>query len=137
MKLISILFIVCLIAGCGTTKNTGFMSGQLDGTWIPVKEELGGTSFPAASFALQRLIIDGKNYTFVAESVDKGELTYADGKMDIYGKEGINAGKHFKAIYKYINGELTICYNLSGDAYPDSFETKSNPTLFLAVFKKI
>ena len=78
-----------------------------------------------------------------AESADKGEVTYNNGKMDIYGKEGVNAGKHFTAIYKYENlpaggagGQLTICYNLMGDSYPEAFETKSKPVLFLSVFKK-
>jgi hypothetical protein len=56
--------------------------------------------------------------------------------MDIYGKEGVNAGKHFTAIYKIENGQLTICYNLSGDGYPEAFETNTKPTLFLSVFKK-
>ncbi len=56
--------------------------------------------------------------------------------MDIYGKEGVNAGKHFTAIYKYDNEQLTICYNLSGDSYPKTFETKSKSRLFLSVFKK-
>ena len=56
--------------------------------------------------------------------------------MDIYGKEGINAGKHFTAIYKYQNNQLTICYNLKGDSYPTAFETSAGPTLFLSVFQK-
>ena len=56
--------------------------------------------------------------------------------MDIYGKQGVNAGKHFTAIYKLENELLTICYNLRGDSYPAAFETKGKPTLFLSVFKK-
>lgn len=56
--------------------------------------------------------------------------------MDIYGKEGVNTGKHFAAIYKLNNEKLTICYNLNGDSYPSDFETKSRPALFLSVFKK-
>ena len=75
-------------------------------------------------------------YTFSAESIDKGVVKYRDDKMDIYGKEGVNAGKHFTAIYKYENDQLTICYNLKGDSYPEAFETKSKPLLFLSVFKK-
>ena len=71
-----------------------------------------------------------------AESVDKGILKYKGGQMDIYGKEGVNAGKHFTAIYKMENERLTICYNLKGDVYPSNFETKSAPTFFLSVFKK-
>ncbi|WP_410962819.1 hypothetical protein, partial [Salmonella sp. SAL4446] len=58
------------------------------------------------------------------------------GKMDIYGKDGVNNGKHFTTIYKYQDEQLTICYNLAGDKYPESYETKGKPTYFLAVFKK-
>ena len=72
----------------------------------------------------------------IAESIDKAVVRYGGDKMDIYGKEGINAGKHFTAIYKYENGELTGCYNLAGKSYPEAFETKSKPLLFLSVFKK-
>jgi len=75
-------------------------------------------------------------YTFIAESIDKGVVTYKDDKMDIYGKEGVNAGKHFAAIYKFENDQLTICYNLSGDSYPETFETKGKPKYFLSVFNK-
>ena len=56
--------------------------------------------------------------------------------MDIYGKDGVNAGRHFMAIYKIENGELSVCYNLAGNGYPEAFETTSKPMLFLSVFKK-
>lgn len=83
------------------------------------------------------MVIKDNTYTVTAESVDKGEVKYGDGnKMDIYGKDGVNADKHFTAIYKYENGLLTICYNLAGDVYPESFETRPKTMLFLSVFKK-
>jgi hypothetical protein len=55
--------------------------------------------------------------------------------MDIYGKEGVNTGKHFTAIYKLENNRLTICYNLAGDKYPELFDTKGRKQYFLCVFK--
>ena len=72
----------------------------------------------------------------VAESVDKGVVHAKDGKLDIYGKDGVNAGKHFTAIYKYDKNELTICYNLVGDSYPETFDTKGKQAYFLSVFRK-
>ncbi|HJS54976.1 MAG TPA: hypothetical protein VJ765_10540 [Chitinophagaceae bacterium] len=108
----------------------------LNGTWIPIKQEMGGKELPAVLFEKQKLIISDSAYTFIAESTDKGIVEYKDNKMDIYGKEGVNLGKHFTAIYKLENGLLKVCYNLAGDSYPDIFETKSKPTLFLSVFKK-
>jgi uncharacterized protein (TIGR03067 family) len=119
-----------------STKNTAVKSGKLNGSWVPVKQEIGGTSLPNAAFANQKLIIADSIYTFIAESVDKGILKYSNDKIDIYGREGSNAGKHFTAIYAFENDQLTICYNLKGDSYPVAFDTKSKPTLFLSVFKK-
>lgn len=102
---------------------------------VPIQQEMAGKQWPPAAFEKQKLIVGNNAYTLIAESVDKGDVTYSGGKMDIYGKEGVNAGKHFTAIYKYEKERLTICYNLSGDTYPEAFETKSKPTLFLSVFK--
>src|ERR1700751_1646733 len=111
-------------------------SDKLDGTWSPVQQEIGGKPLPKTVFEKQKLVINDSSYTLTAESVDKGVLKYANGKMDIYGKEGVNTGKHFTAIYKIENGQLTICYNLAGDNYPKTFETKGQPMYFLSVFKK-
>jgi uncharacterized protein (TIGR03067 family) len=105
-------------------------SSVLNGIWIPVNQEISGKSLPTSVFEKQQLTIADSEYTFIAESIDKGQLKYASGKMDIYGKEGVNAGKHFTAIYKYENEQLTICYNLSGDSYPEAFETKADTFSF-------
>src|SRR5450432_859312 len=121
------LLIVC--AGCTTTKKTLKNSNVLNGVWTPVKQEIGGKDLPAVVFEKQKLIVTDTNYTFSAESTDKGILIYKKGQMDIYGKEGVNTGKHFTAIYKLDNDQLTICYNLKGDSYPLAFETKSKPAL--------
>ncbi|HLK31180.1 MAG TPA: TIGR03067 domain-containing protein [Puia sp.] len=133
MKTLSFLMLLFFTFGFTATKN----SDSLNGIWIPVKQEIGGTALPPASFEKQKLVISDSAYTFTAESVDKGVVKYAsDNKMDIYGKDGVNAGKHFTAIYKYKNEQLSICYNLKGDSYPESFDTKGKPMFFLCVFKK-
>ena len=136
MKHLLVLLIICLSIGCTTTKNAKSPVNVLNGTWIPIKQQMGGKELPPVAFEKQKLIILDSNYTFIAESVDKGLVKYDNGKMDIYGKEGVNTGKHFTTIYKYENEQLTVCYNLLGDSYPESFETKSKRTLFLSVYKK-
>ncbi len=108
----------------------------LNGEWTPIKQEIGGKELPAVVFEKQKLIISDSTYTVIAESTDKGVVEYKGNKMDIFSKEGVNAGKHFTAIFKLENGLLTVCYNLAGDSYPETFETKSKPALFLSVFKK-
>ncbi|HZY36596.1 MAG TPA: TIGR03067 domain-containing protein [Mucilaginibacter sp.] len=134
----SITFILVLAAAffVPTAVHAQTRADSLTGSWIPVKEDFGGKPFPKAAFEKQKLIIGDSTYTVVAESVDKGIVKYNGNKMDIYGREGANAGKHFMAIYKLENGELTICYNLKGDSYPDTFDTTGKPSFFVSVFKK-
>ena len=135
----TITFISLLVLSLSYTglKKAVTQTNNLNGTWIPVKQETAGKELPKAVYEKQKLVISDSNYTFTAESVDKGIVRYGKGdKMDIYGREGINTGKHFTAIYKFENEQLTICYNVTGDSYPEAFETKSKPTLFLSVFKK-
>ncbi len=142
MRLIVFISLLILGLGCTSTKNATMKPNKLNGTWVPIKQEMAGATLPTAAFKNQKLIISDSTYTFIAESIDKGVVKYRDDKMDIYGKEGVNKGKHFTALYKYetlTNGEseeLTICYNLSGDNYPETFETKNKPKFFLSVFTK-
>ncbi|MFN8291136.1 MAG: TIGR03067 domain-containing protein [Chitinophagaceae bacterium] len=136
MRLLYLICMLTMIAGCDPANKATAKKEPLNGTWIPVREEIGGKPLPAAAFATQKLVMEGDTYTFTAESVDKGTVTKSGDRMDIYGKEGVNAGKHFMAIYKLENGELTICYNLKGDKYPEAFDSKGSPLYFLCVFKK-
>lgn len=136
MRQMAILLFIYLSLGCTTTKNLNTHSPLLNGTWVPNKQEIGGKQLTAAIFKKQKLIIMDTTYTVIAESIDKGVVRYTENKMDIYGKEGVNTGKHFTAIYKVENDVLTICYNLLGDRYPENFETTGKPLYFLSVFNK-
>lgn len=136
MRYIAILMMIFVTFSCANTKKSLVQSYTLNGSWRPQKEQIGGNDLPTIVFQKQQLIISDSTYTFTAESVDKGTLKYGNGQMDIYGKEGVNKGKHFTAIYKLENEKLTICYNLKGDSYPSAFETTPKSRLFLSVFKK-
>jgi uncharacterized protein (TIGR03067 family) len=131
-----LLSALLLVAVTGFRPVTPPPANELNGSWLPVKQASAGTPIPPAAFEKQSLVMNGNTYVFTAESVDKGEVIYADGKMDIYGKEGVNTGKHFMAIYKLDKNELSICYNLKGDGYPESFDTNGRPLHFLSVYKK-
>lgn len=118
-------------------KSSTMTTNKFDGTWMPIEQEIGGNPLPAVAFKDQKLIISDSTYTVIADNVDKGIVKYTGNKMDIYSEEGVNKGKHFTAIYKYENELLTICYNLQGDSYPETFDTKGKPLFFLSVFKKV
>ena len=136
MRAITFIALLIFSLSCVGPKNATTKPNKLNGTWLPVQQEIGGAPLPKAAFEKQKLIISDSTYTFIAESVDKGVVKYSDNKMDIYGKEGVNSGKHFTAIYKLENEQLTVCYNLTGNSYPETFATKGQPMYFLSVFKK-
>lgn len=118
--------------------NPGGDHANVSGTWVPVKQAMNGHDLPSTAFEKQKLVIGADDtYTMYAESTDKGVIRFKESdKMDIWGRAGVNAGKHFMAIYKYEDGQLTICYNLAGDTYPQSFDTKDKPTFFISTFRK-
>ncbi len=111
-------------------------ASEIDGVWIPIRQELGGTEFPPEGFAKHKLVINDTSFTYLSENTEKGALKFNGHKLDIYGREGINKGRHFATIYKYEKGLLTICYNLQGDSYPETFETEGKSNFFISVFKK-
>jgi uncharacterized protein (TIGR03067 family) len=115
--------------------NTNQSTPDLNGAWVPVKQELNGRNLPVSENS--KLTIDNGKYAFETYgAVDKGDSTYDDGKIDIYSREGVNAGKHFKAIYKLEDDLYTVCYNLAGDSYPTKFDSTLGPMFFLCVFKR-
>ncbi len=133
-----LLFISLLITGlgCSGPKNAAVKPNKLNGTWIPLSQEMGGKQMPKSFYENSKLVILDSTYTLTAESVDKGVVKYHGDKMDIYGREGVNKGKHFTALYKYENAQLTICYNLTGNSYPETFDTKGKPLYFLSIYKR-
>lgn len=134
MKHLMLIVPSFLALGTGWSQNAG-NSKELDGLWQPIKEQVAGSDLNSAGFEKDRLSTNDTVYSYTNQ--DKGAVYYKDGKMDIYGREGINAGKHFMAIYKLDKDQLTVCYNLAGDGYPTAFESASKPTLFLAVFQRV
>lgn len=117
-------------------QRTVAQASLMNGLWVPVRQELGGQQLPAAAFASQELHISDSLYTVIAESMDRGVVKLSGSRMDIYSREGVNAGKQFKAIYRMDREELVICYDLSGTDYPIEFSTANKPQYFMSVYKK-
>lgn len=134
-KILFLLFISLTVA-CASKPLIGTGPKKLNGTWVPVKQELAGNTIAKSFYAKQKLIIKDSTYVVEAESIDKGTISVWKNKIDIYGKEGVNKGRHFTAIYKIENNQLIVCYNLGGIGFPESFETKGKPLYFLSVFEK-
>jgi uncharacterized protein (TIGR03067 family) len=126
-----LLLLAALLTGLVVKGQT-----KLQGTWLPVRQEMGGKVMQPTAYKGQKLIIQDSLYMVIAESVDKGVVKMNGNKLDIYGRDDVNKGKHFTAVYQLKDGELTICYNLAGSAYPEAFTTQGQPLYFLSVFKK-
>lgn len=99
-------------------------------------QEMGGTELPKMAYENSVLKIEGSQYTVQAEQLDKGELIFDGNTIIVKGQEGPNQGCEFKAIYKIENEQLTICYNLAGDTFPEEFETLGKPLYLMSVFER-
>jgi uncharacterized protein (TIGR03067 family) len=113
---------------------------KVEGTWLATKAEISGKEMPKKVTEKLKLTLKKGEYEVVAESTDRGTVTYdtaADPKtMDIKGLEGVNKGKTFLAIYELKDDKLTICYDLSGKSRPTEFKTQPNTQLFLVTYER-
>jgi uncharacterized protein (TIGR03067 family) len=87
---------------------------SLQGTWTPIKAELGGNPVPDAVLKTITLKLDnGKYEASVAGQLDKGTYTLDSANkpngMTVNGTEGPNKGKSFPAIYELSGDTLRSC----------------------------
>jgi uncharacterized protein (TIGR03067 family) len=134
---IVILLALPCVARCDDAKKE---EPKIDGTWQASKAEMAGKEMPKKFYEILKLTLKNGEYEAVAESPDKGTITYdtkADPKtMDIKGVEGPNKGKTFLAIYELKDDTLKICYDLSGESRPTEFKTKKGTKLFMVTYER-
>lgn len=107
-------------------------SPNVDGRWLAVQAELAGQAFPDGVTKTFLLIIRDGDYEM---QNDHGTVKLLDdGRMEVSGAVGPNAGKTYKAIYKLKQDELMICYDLSGKDFPEAFATQPDTKLFLVKY---
>ncbi len=134
---VSILLTLPAYARCNDAKKD---EPKIDGTWLAKSAEISGKKLPKKAVQAIKLTLKKGEYEVVAESPDKGTVTYdasADPKtMDIKGVEGPNKGKTSLAIYELKDDTLKICYDLSGESRPSEFKTKPDTKLFLVTYER-
>ena len=132
-----ILLSLPCVARCDDAKKD---EPKIDGTWLAKSAEMSGKKLPKKVVDLIKLTLKKDEYEAVAESPDRGTITYdtnADPKtMDIKGVEGPNKGKTFLAIYELKDDTLKICYDLSGESRPTEFKTKPDTKLFMVTYER-
>lgn len=134
------LLVSVLLFACASNTIPRNATKKLTGTWVPVKQELGGNNIARQYFNKQELSIRDTTYVITAENdieglqQDEGSIYINKNKIDFYGKRGKNKGKHFTAIFKIEKNQLIICYNLAGIGFPESFETIGKPLYFKSTY---
>ena len=113
----------------------------MQGSWSIQTAELSGNPFPAEASKSIKLKIEGENYIVTANgSIDKGTCkinpTANPKTLEITGVEGPNKGKTILAIYEIKEGELKVCYDLSGKEFPKEFKSLNGTQLFLVSYTK-
>jgi uncharacterized protein (TIGR03067 family) len=138
MFCVAVVVLVPCAALCDDKKKDE--EAKVDGTWLATEAEMSGKTLPKTFSENLKLTLKDKDYEVVADSPDRGTVTYnnsADPKeMDIKGVEGPNKGKTYLAIYKLKDDKLTICYDLSGESRPTEFKTKAKTKLFLVTYER-
>ncbi len=134
------LLLVMAIPGLAVSKNVEEADSSVDGTWQGVSAELGGQKFPKPVAATIKLTLKDGKYEVLAESPDRGTVTYdtkaKPKEMDIKGTDGPNKGRTILAIYERTGDKLTICYDLTGTSRPTEFKSLPKSKLFLVTYEK-
>jgi len=114
----------------------------LQGSWIPVKAELGAQPLPAEVLKKITLTLTNQNYevTIVGEQPDSGAWSVDTSSkpkgMTIVGTKGPNSGKTFPCIYDIKGDTFRICYDLSGAKRPTEFKTAAGTKLYLVTYNR-
>jgi uncharacterized protein (TIGR03067 family) len=120
----------------------GDVAKHLFGTWQLTRGVVGGNPLPEEVVKKLRLeLTEGKYNLTGAESPDRGTWKlHPDTKppgMDVKGTDGPNKGKTFLAIFELDGDRMKICYDLSGQSRPTTFESKEKTLLFLAEYQRV
>lgn len=136
----SVITLVAL-GGCMSKGEISDPYSELLGSWRPQSAVLGGDPMPDVVLAGMQLDIEpGKYRVLVAGSKDTGSIeldaTHTPKRMRIESVDGPTAGSTFLAIYQFSDGQLQICYDLAGDAYPTQFASPPGTQHYLVIYRR-
>ena len=113
----------------------------IQGSWTPVKAELGGQ--PMADEVLKTISLkmtDGKYEVIAGGHPDNGTYTLDTStkpkSMTVTGTDGPNKGKTFPCIYELKGDTLRICYDLSGTKRPAEFKSVVGTKLYFVTYNR-
>ena len=118
------------------------LKDKLFGNWQALTGILAGEAISHEIVSATKLTISQSQYVVdLAGVIDSGACELGVDvdpiRMKIHGNEGPNAGRTFLAILKFTSDdEIRVAYDLSGTEYPQSFNSTSAESNYVATFKK-
>ena len=145
MRHVSLLIIGAVLT-FGATASTVRSSdsdakSEINGIWGLTSGVVKGESMPDATAKTIHLTLRNGKYTArVGNQIDQGTYTVDASKtpktLSLVGTSGPNKGKKMLAIYELDKGTLKVCYDTSGKAFPEKFESKADTASFLATYTR-
>jgi uncharacterized protein (TIGR03067 family) len=139
MRLGWLAAIVCLFASCGAVSSTTDDGKEWQGTWKMVSTIYNGEPQSAD----MEWIVDGDHYTIRLNgqsNVDpyNFKLDASRKQIDVFHHEtpAGTYGGSLKGIYKISGDSLTVCYDLTGQRYPKSFDAQRGSRQVLYQFQR-
>jgi uncharacterized protein (TIGR03067 family) len=137
----SLALLVCLLAGCRTlsTGNSADDTKKIQGTWKLV----GSTYDGGPQMADMEWIVDGDHYTIRVDGQQHRDpyffkLDASRRQIDVFHHEtppGTYGGK-LKGIYEITGDSLKVCFDLTAQQYPKSFDASRASRRLIYEFRR-
>lgn len=154
---LAVLSLVLLVEACSTAeKNAAIDTAQdtaketavgkdlaaLEGTWKPVSMERDGKMLPDEQIGKIRLSIDGENFTFQSGEDSHGGLYKIDPakdpkELDIVITRGDEKGKVYLVIYKFEDGKMIQCMEVSNEKRPGEFTGQAGSGNLFEIWERV
>jgi uncharacterized protein (TIGR03067 family) len=110
---------------------------SFEGLWQPVHAELNGEAAP--EMMLEKMEVEMADGTYVVRfggvAADHGTYEVDPAGLTLKGIKGPNAGKTIPCIFKFVEGQLMICYGLGG-VRPETFGTATGAPFYVATYTR-
>lgn len=141
---LAVLPLVVLLGACsGGVADTAYDKDleTLQGTWHPISMEQDGQMLPVDRIGKIRLSIKDTNFTFDSgNDAHSGEYRIDPGtnprELSIAVRTGDEAGKVYLAIYKFEDGKMIQCMQVSNKERPKEFTGAAGSGNLLEIWEK-
>lgn len=124
-------------------RSTEAIERGLEGSWLPVAAYVSDREVPVEELRVARLVLRAGHYEILDHSgavVDRGgyviDTAVSPLVMDMVGVDGPHAGRKLEAIIELDGDALTVCYDLDGNARPESMEADDDQLLLRIAYER-